>query len=145
MPHTRAWKFNTQPAPSHWWQAVARKADVLTITQHMAPTLLCMYSLYIEMTHDTRVSLSAVPSRRLSPMLDYKFESWLWLWFSGFSAMFWLIVLFSVTGTHLKGLCMENKNLICNLKSIIKLFTKWYPAPEIWPKYSFNSVRLKDI
>ena len=40
MPHTKAWRFKPQarlePAQYHWWQA--RKADVLTVTPHVAPS-----------------------------------------------------------------------------------------------------------
>ena len=41
MPHTKAQKSKPQPrlepTLEHWWQA--RKADVLTITPHIAPSI----------------------------------------------------------------------------------------------------------
>ena len=41
MPHTKGRKFKPQsalePAPQHWWQA--RKADVLTVTPRLAPSI----------------------------------------------------------------------------------------------------------
>ena len=42
MPHTTARRFKPQarlePAKKHWWQA--RKADMLTVTPRVAPTVL---------------------------------------------------------------------------------------------------------
>ena len=42
MPHTKAQKFKPEPrlkpTLKYWWQA--RKADVLTITSHVAPNVL---------------------------------------------------------------------------------------------------------
>ena len=47
MPHTTARRFKPQarlePAQQHWWQA--RKADTLTVTQHI-PTKLNPHSLH---------------------------------------------------------------------------------------------------
>ena len=55
MPHTKAWKFKSQPrlepALKHWWQVLARKTEVLTITLCVAPCWLAkvkglLYEVY---------------------------------------------------------------------------------------------------
>ena len=56
LPHTKVRKFKPQPrlepALQHWWQLLARKADVVTITPRIAPLMTLMTVLLHELFYN---------------------------------------------------------------------------------------------